>query len=101
MKNLGIDLHILPANNLRGGHNFSGCGKEPMSRNLKRASAGISLLMLALGFSLLGALSFLNRLHGELGIASAVEQNCCVAGSAASVLAGSVFLVAACLYWKW
>jgi hypothetical protein len=100
MKNLGLDLHILPASNLRGVNNFSGCGKEPMSRNLKRASAGISLVMLALGFSLLGVLSFLNRLHGELAIAPIVEQNCCVAGSAVSVFAGSVFLIAACFYWR-
>jgi hypothetical protein len=71
-----------------------------MSRSLKRASAGISLVMLALGFSLLGVLSFLNRLHGELAIASVVEQNCCVAGSAVSVFAGSVFLIAACVYWR-
>jgi hypothetical protein len=100
MKNLGLDLHFLPANNLRRVKNLSGCGKEPMSRNLKRASAGISLVMLALGFSLLGALSFLNRLHGELAAASGVEQNCCVAGSAVSVFAGSIFLIAACVYWR-
>jgi hypothetical protein len=71
-----------------------------MSRDLKRTSAGISLVMLALGFSLLGVLSFINRLQGELAIASAVEQNFCVAGSAVSVLAGATFLIAACLYWR-
>jgi len=71
-----------------------------MSRSFKRAIAGISLIILALGFSLLGILSFLNRLHGELAIAPAVEQNCCVAGSAVSVCAGGVFLAAACIYWK-
>ncbi len=100
MKNPGLDLPILPASNRRELNNFSGGGKEPMSRNLKRVSAGISLVMLALGFSLLGVLSFLNRWHGELAIASGVEQNCCVAGSAVSVFAGSVFLIAACLYWR-
>ena len=71
-----------------------------MLRNLKRALAGISLVMLALGFSLLGVLSFLNRLQGELAIESVVEQNCCIAGSAVSVFAGSVFLIAACVYWR-
>jgi len=71
-----------------------------MSRDLKRTSAGISLLMLALGFSLLGILSFINRLQGELAIASGIEQNCCVAGSVVSVLAGAIFLVAACIYWR-
>jgi hypothetical protein len=99
MKNLGLDLQILPASN-GGVNNFSGCGKEPILRNLKRASAGISLVMLAFGFSLLGVLSFLNRWQGELAIASGAEQNCCVAGSAVSVFAGSVFLIAACVYWR-
>jgi hypothetical protein len=71
-----------------------------MSRDLERTSARISLLMLALGFSLLGIMSFISRQQGELAIASGVEQNCCVAGSAASVLAGAIFLGAACIYWR-
>jgi hypothetical protein len=71
-----------------------------MSRNPKQTSTGISLLTLAFGFSLLGILSFLNRLQGELAIASTVENNFCVAGSAVSVLAGMVFLAAACIYWR-
>ncbi len=71
-----------------------------MLRNIKRTSAGISLVMLALGFSLLGILSFINRQQGEFSLASAVEQSCCVAGSAVSVLAGGVFLLAACIYWR-
>jgi hypothetical protein len=71
-----------------------------MLRDLKRTSAGISLLMLALGFSLLGILSFITRPQAELAIVSGVEQNCCVAGSVASVLAGTIFLVAACIYWR-
>jgi hypothetical protein len=71
-----------------------------MSRDLERTSARISLLMLALGFSLLGIMSFISRQQGALAIASGVEQNCCVAGSAASVLAGAIFLVAACIYWR-
>jgi hypothetical protein len=71
-----------------------------MSRNLKQTSTGISLLTLAFGFSLLGVLSFLNRLQGDLAIASAVEKSFCFAGSALSVLAGMIFLAAACLYWR-
>jgi hypothetical protein len=71
-----------------------------MSRDLKGTSAGISLIMLALGFSLLGVLSFINRLQGELAIASVVEQNFCLAGSVVSVLAGATFLIVACLYWR-
>jgi hypothetical protein len=73
-----------------------------MSRNLKRIAAGVSLIILALGFSLLGILSFVNRLEGQLAMGSAFEKNCCVAGSAVSVLAGAIFLVAACIYWiRW
>jgi hypothetical protein len=71
-----------------------------MSRNPKQTSTGISLLTLAFGFSFLGILSFLNRLQGELAIASAVENNFCIAGSVVSVLAGMVFLVAAYIYWS-
>ena len=69
-----------------------------MSRNIKRLSASVSLVMLALGFSLLGILSFFNSLQGELAFASAADQKYCVAGGAVSVLTGAIFLVAACLY---
>ena len=71
-----------------------------MSRNPTQTSTGISLLTLAFGFSLLGILSFLNRLQGELAMTSAVENNFCVAGSVVSVLAGMLFLTAACIYWR-
>jgi hypothetical protein len=71
-----------------------------MLRNLQRLSAGVSLLMLALGFTLLGILSFLHRRQGELAIGSELQENCCLAGSAASVLAGAIFLVAAWIYWS-
>jgi hypothetical protein len=74
--------------------------KKPMSRDLKRISAGVSLVMLALGFSLLGILSFMNRLQGELATGSALEKNCCVAGGAGSLLTGAIFLVAAGIYWS-
>ena len=71
-----------------------------MSRNLKRISACVSLVMLALGFSLLGILSFLNMAQGKLPITSDLQENCCLAGSAVSVLVGAIFLVAACIYWS-
>jgi|SRR5208282_3362553 len=74
--------------------------KRNMLRDLKRIAAGVSLIMLALGFLLLGILSFMNRLQGELAVGSALEKNCCVAGSLVSVLAGAIFLVAACIYWS-
>ncbi|MBV9644559.1 MAG: hypothetical protein JO334_13395 [Verrucomicrobia bacterium] len=71
-----------------------------MPKDLKRASAGISLVMLALGFSFLGIVPFVQRMQGESAIASALEQNCCIAGSFASLLAGTIFLIAACIYWR-
>ena len=42
----------------------------------------------------------MNRLQGELATGSALEKNCCVAGGAGSLLAGAMFLVAACIYWS-
>jgi hypothetical protein len=99
MNDPGPHRSIRQANNSREVNNFSICGKEPMSRNIKRFSAGLSLVTLALGFFLLGILSFL-RWHGELAIESAMEQCCCVAGGAVSVFTGTVFFVAACLYWR-
>jgi hypothetical protein len=71
-----------------------------MLSNLQRISAGISLGLLALGFLLLGILSFLHRAQGESAIPSDVEENCCLAGSAVSVCAGAIFLVAAWIYWS-
>lgn len=71
-----------------------------MSRDLKRNWTGISLIMLALGFFLLGVLSFVSRLQGELAMASGAEQSFGVAGSAAGVLTGAIFLVAARIYWR-
>ncbi|MBV8141117.1 MAG: hypothetical protein JOZ60_03635 [Verrucomicrobia bacterium] len=71
-----------------------------MLKFFKRASARISLVLLALGFSFLGILSFINREQGEPAISSALEHSCCFAGSAASLFAGAVFLVAACLHWR-
>jgi hypothetical protein len=64
-----------------------------MSSDLKRISAGVSLVMLALGFSLLGILSFMNRLQGELATGSALEKNCCLAGGAGSLWQGRCFLL--------
>jgi hypothetical protein len=72
-----------------------------MFRKLKRASTVISLVMLWLGFSLLGILAFISRLQGGSEMVSGVEKECCLAGSAGSVFAGTIFLVAAFMYWRW
>jgi hypothetical protein len=71
-----------------------------MFRNLKRASAGISLVILWLGFTFLGILSWVSRLPEDAVMAGGLEKEYCVAGSVGSVFAGTIFFVAACLYWK-
>jgi hypothetical protein len=71
-----------------------------MSRNLKDPFAGVSLVILALGFSLLGSLSFFSRAHGNLSIVSDFENNFRWLGSGVSIFAGLIFLAAACAYWR-
>lgn len=66
----------------------------------KRISVGLSLIMLSLGFFLLGILPFITRLPRELAMAPVIEKHYYVAGSAASVFAGTVFLVAAWIYFR-
>jgi hypothetical protein len=67
---------------------------------LKRISVGLSLIMLSLGFFLLGILPFITRLPEELAMAPAIEKHYYVAGTAASGFAGTVFLVAAWIYFR-
>jgi hypothetical protein len=71
-----------------------------MSRNLKHLSAGVSLVILALGFSLLGALSFISRAQGNLAVVSDLENDCFWLGSGVSIFAGLIFLAAAFAYWR-
>jgi hypothetical protein len=71
-----------------------------MSKDLKHLSAGVSLVMLALGFSLLGILSFIYHAKGNLAMASDLENECCYLGSGASIFAGAIFFAAACAYWR-
>jgi hypothetical protein len=66
----------------------------------KRLSVGLSLIMLSLGFFLLGILPFIIRLPAELAMAPAIEKHYYVVGTTASVFAGTVFLVAACIYFR-
>ena len=77
-----------------------GRGLESMFRNLKRVSTGISLVILWLGFTFIGILSWISRLPEDAVMAGGLEKECCVAGSVGSVFAGTIFFVAACLYWK-
>jgi hypothetical protein len=71
-----------------------------MSRNLKQLSTGISLVILSLGFSLLGALSFFSRAEGNLPIVTDLEKNCHWLGSSFSIFAGLIFLAAAYAHWR-
>ena len=67
---------------------------------LKEALAGVSLIALGLGFLTLGLLSFASTAQTTVGDRldlSAAFRN---AGNAATLLAGAVFTVGACLYWK-
>ena len=68
--------------------------------NAQKISAGISLVILSLGFSLLGLLSFANKPHADLANVPCVGSAPCIAGSAASLLVGTTFLVASCVYWR-
>jgi uncharacterized membrane protein YidH (DUF202 family) len=67
---------------------------------LKRISTGISLVILTLGFSLLGLLTFINsNREGVIGPLS-FENSSAMVGSSISIVLGVAFLVAASLYWS-
>jgi hypothetical protein len=60
----------------------------------------MSLAVLAVGFTLLGLLSLTSRRDEDLVRATVLENTCCVTGDVISIVAGSIFLLAACLYWS-
>ncbi len=69
-----------------------------VSRPVQKISAGISLVILALGFSLIGLLSLT---RGPLvGDSLAFSPTSCVIGGWAGLAAGSIFLGAAFVYWR-
>ena len=71
-----------------------------MSRDLKLLSTRVSLVILALGFSLLGALTLIYRAQGNWVVGPDLENDYCCPRSGASIFAGLIFLAAACAYWK-
>ncbi len=71
-----------------------------MARDLKHLYARISLLILASGFSLLGALSLISRAQKSWAFGSDIESDCCYLGSGISIFAGLIFLATACVYWR-
>jgi len=68
-------------------------------RRLQRISTAISLIVLSLAFSLLGLLSFFNKLHADLAQVSFVDYASWIVGSFASLFVGTTFLAACCVYW--
>ena len=69
-------------------------------RCLQKISAGISLIVLSLGFSFLGLLPFFNKPQANLTDVPCVSSASWIAGSSASLLAGTTFLVASYFYWR-
>ena len=68
------------------------------SQRLQKISAGISLVILALGFSLIGLTSILRQQRP--GDALEFNAPICAIGGWAGLAAGSIFFVAAFLYWR-
>jgi hypothetical protein len=68
-------------------------------QTLQRISTGMSLVSLALGFWVFAMLIFINRHQAELNGLSGGSSVAIVGGIGAS-LVGTVFLVAACLHWR-
>ena len=66
-------------------------------RDLQKISAGIRLIILSLAFFLLGLLSFFSKPHADL---ANVDNAFRLAGSSASLFAGTIFLIASCAYWR-
>jgi hypothetical protein len=71
-----------------------------MLRNLRHISTRVSLVILALGFSLLGALSLISRVLGNWALSPGLENDYCFVGGGVSIFAGLIFFGAACAYWR-
>ena len=68
-------------------------------QTLQRISTGMSLISLSLGFWVFAMLIFINRHQAELNGLSGGSSVAIVGGIGAS-LVGTVFLVAACVHWR-
>ena len=69
-------------------------------RRLQKISTAISLIGLALGFSVLGLLSK-SLLEGSvLIVAKEHDGGASITGGILGILLGAAFLIAACLHWK-
>ena len=66
--------------------------------SVQKISAGVSLVILALGFSMIGLLSLT---HGPLvGDSPAFTATSCVLGAWAGLAAGAIFFGAAFVFWR-
>ena len=92
-----LTLQILTTNS---SPHFQKTEEMKITTYLQNRSTGISLVILSVGFSLLGILSFLNRHHDAEAASRYLNDSFCVAGSVVSLLTGATFLFAACLYWS-
>jgi hypothetical protein len=69
-----------------------------LPRKFKRFSTGVGLLLLAVGFSSLGFLSFFNRHPEDPATGLFSESTYSIIGSSISILVGATFLAAAVLF---
>jgi hypothetical protein len=65
---------------------------------IQSISAGISLFSLAVGFSFIGYLLFINNLCGHVATRRSLESDACLAGSIASFGIGLAFFIAALIF---
>jgi hypothetical protein len=70
------------------------------TRQIQALSTGFSLVVLALGFSLIGYLSFVYRPYDTGAMSSSLDNDFRVAGGGLSLVVGSTFLIAALIYWN-
>jgi hypothetical protein len=67
-------------------------------QNFQKISVGVSLVILAIGFSVIGLLSII---HGSLsGDSLDLRTTSCTIGGFAGLVAGSIFFCAAFVYWR-
>jgi hypothetical protein len=67
---------------------------------LGRTAASISIVILVLGFALLGCLSLINRHQVCAGSAISFENSLSIIGGTASFLLGGLFLAAGSVPWS-
>jgi hypothetical protein len=67
---------------------------------LGRTAARISIVILAIGFALLGCLSLINRHQACAGSAISFEDGLSIIGGTTSFVLGGIFLVAGSVPWN-